>query len=101
MPSKYFRYSIVNVPSTSIRMGFKDMGSFSMPARKTTAPYCNKQKTETIVILTGGATAMKLLLGSGGLRTAERVQFFSEQVRSFFGPISRLLFVPYALGDHD
>jgi dipeptidase E len=44
---------------------------------------------------------MKLLLGSGGLRTTERVQFFTEQVRSFFGPISRLLFVPYALMDHD
>src|ERR1700730_9262679 len=63
--------------------------------------YRNKQKTETTVILTGGATAMKLLLGSGGLRTAERVQFFTEQVRSFFRPMSRLLFVPCALADHD
>ena len=25
----------------------------------------------------------------------------AEQVRAFFGPVERLLFVPYALRDHD
>jgi dipeptidase E len=44
---------------------------------------------------------MRLLLGSGGYRTPERVSALAEQMRSFFGPIRRLLFVPYALADHD
>src|SRR5947209_8219105 len=44
---------------------------------------------------------MRVLLGSGGVRTEERVRFFTEQVRAFFGPVERLLFVPYALHDHD
>lgn len=44
---------------------------------------------------------MKLLLGSGGFRTPERVAFLAELMRSFFGPIQKLLFVPYALRDHD
>lgn len=43
---------------------------------------------------------MRLLLGSGGFRTPERIAFLAEQMRSFFGPIRRLLFVPYALADH-
>jgi dipeptidase E len=43
----------------------------------------------------------RLLLGSGGFRTPERVAFLAEQMRSFFGPLHRLLFVPYALADHD
>jgi dipeptidase E len=43
----------------------------------------------------------RLLLGSGGFRTEERIRFLADQMRSFFGPIRRLLFVPYALGDHD
>lgn len=44
---------------------------------------------------------MRILLGSGGFRTPERSQLLSEQMESFFGPIDRLLFVPYALQDHD
>jgi dipeptidase E len=44
---------------------------------------------------------MRVLLGSGGFRTEERIRFFGEQVRTFFGPLERLLFVPYALHDHE
>ena len=43
----------------------------------------------------------RILLGSGGFRTPERVALLCEQMRSFFGPLRRLLFVPYALHDHD
>jgi dipeptidase E len=44
---------------------------------------------------------MRVLLGSGGFRTPERVALLAEQMRAFFGPVRRLLFVPYALADHD
>lgn len=44
---------------------------------------------------------MRVMLGSGGFRTPERVAFLAEQMRSFFGSIEYLLFVPYALADHD
>jgi dipeptidase E len=44
---------------------------------------------------------MRLLLGSGGFRTPERIAFLAGQMREVFGPIRRLLFVPYALRDHD
>jgi dipeptidase E len=44
---------------------------------------------------------MRVLLGSGGFRTEERVRHLGEQVRSFFGPVEPVLFVPYALQDHD
>lgn len=44
---------------------------------------------------------MHVLLGSGGFRTEERIRFVTEQMRAFFGPIERLLFVPYALHDHE
>jgi dipeptidase E len=44
---------------------------------------------------------MRVLLGSGGFRTPERVQVLATAMRSFFGPVRRLLFVPYALADHD
>ena len=44
---------------------------------------------------------MRVLLGSGGLRTPERAAVFNDQMRSFFGSIRRLLFVPYAAADHD
>ena len=44
---------------------------------------------------------MRVLLGSGGFRTPERISFLQQQMRSFFGPIDRLLFIPYALADHD
>jgi dipeptidase E len=44
---------------------------------------------------------MRVLLGSGGFRTDERIRFLNDEMRSFFGGVSRLLFVPYALADHD
>ena len=44
---------------------------------------------------------MPILLGSGGYRTPERIALLREQMRSFFGSIRRLVFVPYALADHD
>jgi dipeptidase E len=44
---------------------------------------------------------MRLLLGSGGFRTPERIQFLAETMRAFFGPIQQILFIPYALQDHD
>lgn len=44
---------------------------------------------------------MRVLLGSGGFRTAERVRLLTEQMRAFFGSLEGLLFIPYALGDHD
>jgi len=44
---------------------------------------------------------MRILLGSGGFRTPERVALLSAEMRSFFGPVERLLFLPYALADHD
>jgi dipeptidase E len=43
----------------------------------------------------------RLLLGSGGFRSPERVQFLAAQMQAFFGPMRRVLFVPYALQDHD
>jgi dipeptidase E len=42
-----------------------------------------------------------VLLGSGGLRTPERVAVWADQMSSALGPVSRVLFVPYALADHD
>jgi dipeptidase E len=44
---------------------------------------------------------MRVLLGSGGYRTPERLSLFTAEVRGFFGEVGRLLFVPYALRDHD
>jgi dipeptidase E len=44
---------------------------------------------------------MRVLLGSGGYRTPERVSLLAAAVRAFFGDVGRLLFVPYALRDHD
>jgi dipeptidase E len=44
---------------------------------------------------------MRILLGSGGYRTPERIALLQEQMRAFFGPIRRLIFVPYALADHN
>jgi dipeptidase E len=44
---------------------------------------------------------MRLLLGSGGFRTPERRSFLVDQIRTFFGPIEEILFVPYAMADHD
>jgi dipeptidase E len=44
---------------------------------------------------------MRVLLGSGGFRTPERVEALARQMRDLFGPARRLLFLPYALQDHD
>jgi dipeptidase E len=44
---------------------------------------------------------MRVLLGSGGFRTPERIAFLAEQMRALFGSVDRILFVPYALADHD
>jgi len=44
---------------------------------------------------------MRLLLGSGGFRTHERIEFFNGSLCTFLDSIDRLLFVPYALHDHD
>jgi dipeptidase E len=44
---------------------------------------------------------MRLLLGSGGFRTPERVAVLTDLMRQFFGSVRRLLFIPYALSDHD
>ena len=46
-------------------------------------------------------TVMRLLLGSGGFRTEERVAFLAGEMRRHFGDIRKILFVPYALADHD
>jgi dipeptidase E len=48
-----------------------------------------------------GLTHMPILLGSGGFRTPERIALLQEQMRSFFGSIRRLVFLPYAIADHD
>lgn len=45
---------------------------------------------------------MKVLLGSGGFRSEERRANLRQEMVDFFGTeISRILFVPYALHDHD
>ncbi len=44
---------------------------------------------------------MKVLLGSGGFRTDDRVRRIADAMKAHFGPIEKILFVPYALADHD
>jgi len=44
---------------------------------------------------------MKLLLGSGGFGTEARRALLVEQMRDHFGDIRRIVFLPYALADHD
>jgi dipeptidase E len=44
---------------------------------------------------------MSILLGSGGFRTPERVAIWAEQMQSVLGNVRRVLFIPYALADHD
>jgi dipeptidase E len=44
---------------------------------------------------------VRILLGSGGFRTPERVEFLVREMRAHFGAVRRILFVPYALADHD
>ena len=46
-------------------------------------------------------TNQRILLGSGGFRTDERLRFLRDEMRGFFGDIDRLLFIPYALADYD
>jgi dipeptidase E len=42
-----------------------------------------------------------ILIGSGGFRTPERIAVWADRVRSVLGAVSRVLFVPHALADHD
>ena len=44
---------------------------------------------------------MRILLGSGGYRTDERVRNFRARLTAHLGSIRRVLFIPYALSDHD
>ena len=44
---------------------------------------------------------MRLLLGSGGFRTPERIAKLQERLRAHLGGIQQILFIPYALADHD
>ncbi len=44
---------------------------------------------------------MRALLGSGGFRTEERRQLYNDEMRRHFGDIKRILFIPYALHDHE
>ena len=44
---------------------------------------------------------MRALLGSGGFRTEERRELYNSEMRRHFGDVSRILFVPYALHDHE
>jgi len=46
-------------------------------------------------------TACSVLLGSGGYRTPQRVERLSKRLREHFGRARRIIFVPYALADHD
>ena len=44
---------------------------------------------------------MRLLLGSGGFRTEERRSLLRERMRAHFGEVRRILFIPWALDDHE
>jgi dipeptidase E len=44
---------------------------------------------------------MTILLGSGGFRTPQRVAAWADQMRAVLGGVRRVLFVPFALADHD
>lgn len=44
---------------------------------------------------------MRALLGSGGFSTPERQASWISALDNFLGPIDEVLFVPYALADHD
>jgi dipeptidase E len=44
---------------------------------------------------------MRILLGSGGYRTPQRVAALTATMTRFFGAVDRVLFLPYALADHD
>ena len=44
---------------------------------------------------------MRILLGSGGFRTPERIANLRAHLIAHFGAIDQVLFIPYALHDHD
>ena len=44
---------------------------------------------------------MSILLGSGGFRTPDRIASLAAAMREHFGDRRRLLFVPFAVADHD
>ncbi len=44
---------------------------------------------------------MRALLGSGGIRTEARVARYVEETRRHFGDVNEILFVPWALDDHN
>lgn len=44
---------------------------------------------------------MRVLLGSGGFRTPERIATLGAAMRELFGDAPRLVFVPYAIGNPD
>ncbi len=44
---------------------------------------------------------MRVLLGSGGFRTNERVRILRGRLQAHLGNVKQVLFVPYALHDHD
>ena len=43
----------------------------------------------------------RVLLGSGGYRTPERVQLLRGEMQRHFGKCKKILFIPYALADHE
>lgn len=45
--------------------------------------------------------ALRALLGSGGISTALRKRDWTEALDGFLGDVDEVLFVPYALADHD
>lgn len=44
---------------------------------------------------------MRILLGSGGFRTPERIANLRTRLCAHLGKIDQILFIPYALHDHD
>ncbi len=43
---------------------------------------------------------MRLLLGSGGLRTPERQQVYFDEMASILAECEEVVFIPYASDDH-
>ncbi len=44
---------------------------------------------------------MRVLLGSGGIRTEEQVKLYHDETANHFQGIDEVLFIPYAGADHD
>ena len=44
---------------------------------------------------------MKLLLGSGGLRSQERQQLYHDEMSSHFAGVNEIVFIPYASANHE